>query len=286
MKKSFALVAVLAAAISVNAWEYENPGFEWSVGTDITSAYLWRGIKLGGLALQPDVTVGYGGLNLDVWANISPADYTFKELAPELDLTLSYTIAGLTLGVTHQYYFDHSKFFDYRMPVLADYEAGNYGAGYAGNQTEVFAKFELGEIVESVPLNFMWATYVGGDDWIELYEDPADEEKLTGLKRAYSSYIEISYDAELPLGFTLTPTVGMTPWTSMYNYYEGNFSVNNISLKLNWEHEFGDHFTLDVYALGMLNTAGVNKENLIPEIKNSYCNQRLNGAIGIGLWFN
>ena len=285
MKKILTFLVAVTAAMSVSAWEYENPGFEWSVGADITSAYLWRGIKLGGLAFQPDVTVGYGGLNLDVWANISPEDYTFSALAPELDLTLSYTIAGLTLGVTHQYYFDGSRFFDYKMPTLAAYDAEEYGKNYAGNQTEVFAKFELGEIVESVPLTFLWSTYVGGDDWCPLYENPADEEELTGLKKAYSSYFEITYDAELPLGFTLSPTVGMTPWASMYNYYEGGFSVNNISLKLNWELEVTDFFTLDVYAIGMLNTAGVNKHNLIPEIANSYCNQRLNGAIGLGLWF-
>lgn len=286
MKKVLVLlVAVMATIGSVRAWEYENPGFEWSVGADVTSAYIWRGMKYGGLAFQPDVTIGYGGLNLDAWANISPTDYTFKELMPELDITLSYTIAGLTVGVTHQYYFDGSKYFDYRKPVLADYEAENYGKGYAGNQTEVFAKFELGEIVEKVPLTFFWSTFVGGDDWIELYEDDTDPDKLTGLKQAYSSYFEIAYDAELPLGFTLTPTVGMTPWKSLYNFYEGNFSVNNISLKLNWEHEFGDHFVLDVYALGSLNTAGLNKSNVFPGIANSYNNQRLNGAIGIGLWF-
>ena len=275
----FALVAVMPARA------YEFPGFEWEVGADITSAYLWRGIKLGGLAFQPDVSIGYGGLKLEGWANISPVDNTFKELAPELDLTLSYTIAGFTIGVNHQYYFDGSRFIDYRTPVLADYEAENYGKNYAGNETEVFAQFALGDVVEKVPLTVMWSTYVGGDDWIPLYEDATDPEKLTGLKRAYSSYLEFTYDAELPLGFTLSPTIGMTPWKSMYNYYEGNFSVNNISLKLNWELEVGDHFALDVYAIGMLNTAGINKNNIIPAISNSYNNQRLNGAIGVGLWF-
>ena len=125
----------------------------------------------------------------------------------------------------------------------------------------------------------MWSTYVSGDDWKEIYND-ADE--LTGLKRAYSSYLEVSYDAELPLGFTLTPTVGMTPWASMYNDYEDTFSVNNISLKLNWCWEVGDHFELDLYAIGMLNTAGITKENIIPSLSGN--DQRLNGAIGVGLW--
>lgn len=280
MKKIYTLVAALM--VTIGTWAYEFPGFEWTVGADVTTTYLWRGLNLGGLALQPDVMIGYGGLKLEGWANISPKDYTFKEFNPELDVTLSYSIYGLTVGATHYYYFDGTRYFDYRTPSLADYQAGNY----ATNQTEVFAKFELGELVEKVPLNILWATTVGGDDWMELYEDDSDPDKLTGIKRAYSSYLEVSFDANLPLGFTLTPAVGMTPWSGQYTFYEDRgFSVNNVSLKLNWELELGDHFALDVYAMGMLNTCGIDKTNIVPEVKNSYYNQRLNGCIGLGFWF-
>ena len=221
------------------------------------------------------MTIGYGGLNLDVWANISPLDNTFQEFAPEIDFTLSYTIAGLTIGATHYYYCDGTKFFDCKAPTLDAYN----NEEYASNQTEVFAKFAFGDLFEKIPLTIMWSTYVSGDDWKEIYND-ADE--LTGLERAYSSYLEVSYDAELPLGFTLTPTVGMTPWASVYNNYEDQFSVNNISLKLNWCLEVGDHFELDLYAIGMLNTAGITKENIIPSLSGN--EQRLNGAIGVGIW--
>jgi len=279
MKKIFTLV--LAVMATVSSWAYEFPGFEWNVGADVTSAYLWRGLNLGGLAIQPDVMIGYGGLRIEGWANISPKDYTFKEINPELDLSLSYSIAGFTVGATHYYYFDKTKFFDYSTPTLADYQAGTY----ATNQTEVFGKFALGDLVEKLPLTVTWSTFVGGDDWKELYEDAADPDKMTGIKRAYSSYLEVTFDLNLPLNFTLTPTVGMTPWASMYNFYRDEFSVNNVSLKLNWELELGNHFALDVYAMGMINTVGIDKTNLIPEIKDSYYNQRLNGCIGAGIWF-
>lgn len=270
MKRFYSVLIAVVLTCSAGAWEF--PGFEWSVGADITSSYLWRGVNLGGLAFQPDVTIGYGGLEIDAWANLSPVDYTFKEFAPELDLTLSYSIVGLKVGVTHLYYFDGTKFFDYSKPTTAEYNNGDY----AGNQTGVFAEFNLADLNEDIPLHIGWYTYVGGADW---YVNDNNE-----VKRAYSTYIDLSYEFALPLNFTLTPTIGMTPWRSYYNNYENKFSVNNISLKANWELEVGDHFALDVYGMVMLNTAGINKTNVWPSPSNSYENQRLNLALGIGLW--
>ncbi len=290
MKKRI-LVVFTAITLALPSFAWEFPGFEWNVGADVTSSYLWRGLNFGGLALQPDLMVGYGGLQLETWANLSPADWTFKPLpdyesafVPELDLTLSYRIFGFKVGLTHMYYFDGSKFLDVRkVPSLEDYNNGNYG----GHQTEVFAEFNLDEIVEELPLHIGWYTFILGDDYIEIYDD---DDNLTGIKRAYSSYFDVSYQFGLPLGFSITPTVGMTPWKGMYNYYEENFSVNNVSLKLNWEHEFTDHFAIDVYAQGMVNTAGINKDNVWPKLSQSYSmdyekSRRLHFAVGVGIWF-
>lgn len=273
-KRILTIVAAIMLAGGVSAWEF--PGFEWTVGADVTSSYLWRGLNLGGLALQPDVMVGYGGLQVEAWANISPVDYTFKELAPELDLMLSYSIFGFKVGINHQYYFDGTKFFDFKIPSLEAYEAGDYGT----NQTEVFAEFNLGDVLENVPLHVGWYTYISGNDYFV--------ENNTTVKRAYSSYLDLSFEVALPHGLSITPTVGMTPWKSMYNFYTNGFSVNNASLKFNWEYEAGDHFALDVYAIGMVNTTGITKDNVWKGFKNTYSDgwdsARLNFAIGLGLW--
>lgn len=279
-KKIFALVVAVLTTVSSYAWKYENPGFEWSAGCDFTTSYLWRGMRYGGMAFQPDASVGYGGLSVEAWANIGAIDNSFKTFNPELDITLQYNIAGLTLGYTHYYYFDGTKFFGFKKPSLENYLDENYPSC----QGEVFAKFEFGEFFEKFPLTVMWSTFVAGDDYREVY-DAVETDSVIGIKRAFSSYLEVSYKAELPLGFSLTPTVGMTPWESFYNHYEHKFSVNNISLRLDWELNVKDIFTIDVYGIAMLNTAGINKDNVWPSVKNSYDNQRLNLAAGVGIWF-
>jgi len=292
MKKIFTMVVAMMAAVSV--WAYDFPGFQWSAGCEFTNAYLWRGMRCGGMSFQPDVTVGYGGLNLEGWANIGSVDNSFHAINPELDLSLSYTFSALTVGVTHYHYFNGSKYFDYRNAIPEFTENGFVRLDEEGepvwerrttNQIEVFAKFELAELVEKIPLSVTWSTFVGGDDWRPLYRDEQNPDSITGFKRAFSSYLEFSYEAELPLGFTLIPTVGCTPWASSYNNYENKFSVNNISLKLNWELNVKDVMTLDVYGIAMLNTAGLNKHNFWPSAADSQYNQRFNLAAGVGIWF-
>ena len=280
MKKIFTLVVALVTTISSFAWEYENPGFEWSAGCEFTTAYLWRGMRCGGMAFQPDASIGYGGLSIEAWANIGAIDNSFKEFDPELDITLQYKIAGISVGYTHYYYFDKTKYFGYKKPSLDAYLEGNYPTC----QGEVFAKFEFGEFYEKFPLTVMWSTFVAGDDYKEEY-DAVVTDSVVGIKRAYSSYLEVSYKVGLPFDFSITPTVGMTPWSSFYNFYEHKFSVNNVSLRLDWELNVKDVFTINVYGIAMLNTAGINKDNVWPSVKNSYNNQRLNLAAGIGIWF-
>ncbi len=259
MKKYLIAIMLFMGVVPAGAWE--NPGFEWEVGAELNSAYLYRGFNYGGLCLQPEAMVGYGGLKLTAWGNIGATDYGFNSITPELDLTLSYSIFGLSVGVTQLYYFGGTKFFDFK------------GEEEGGPQTEVFATFELGELLEDFPLSVGWYTYVAGDDFI-------DDERT---KRAYSSYCEVSYEAELPHGFYITPTVGFTPWQSCYNYYIGNFNFNNISARVGWALEIGKHLSLDVYAEGMLNTTGINRENVITSLDERY-EQRMNGRIGVGIW--
>ena len=261
------LIVMAVALTSVSALRaYEFPGFEYTVGADLTTAYLWRGMNYGGLAFQPAANIGYAGLNLEMWWNLSPEDYTFKTFAPEVDLSLSYSIVGLTVGAYHYHYFDGSPYFSFGKET--------------GNQTEVFAEFNLADVAEDFPFHVGWYTMVGGDDTYEQINGTD-----TTLTRAFSTYIDVSYEFGLPLGFSLTPTVGMSPWKSMYNYYEDGFSVNNIQLRADWKLELFKHAEIDVYAQVALNTAGITKDNIITGLDNTYSadkfSQRLNAGVGV-----
>ncbi len=115
MKKIFSLIVLMALVPSINALAetsaettdsttVEKPkrkcSIEAGVGFDVVSSYLWRGSQLDKAAIQPDAYISWKGLTFDVWGSAGFAD----GLAfPEIDLSLSYTIKGFSIGVTDYY---------------------------------------------------------------------------------------------------------------------------------------------------------------------------------------
>ena len=70
--------------------------FWWSAGANVASNYLWRGYDqsyYGNVfdpAIQPSVTLGYGGFYVDLWYNFSALS-TYQEL----DMTLGFDYENL-----------------------------------------------------------------------------------------------------------------------------------------------------------------------------------------------
>lgn len=287
MKKTF-LSLFLALGMSLGAWA-SNTEFAYEVGAEVVSSYLWRGQYNGGLSIQPEALVGFDSkhvsFRIGAWATIGASDWGFRKkgtatddynpntyFVPEVDVMGSLTLFGLTVGFTHYYYCDGTNFFNF----------GKINDIGGTSQTEVQIGYSLEDLME-VPLYINWYTMVSGDDGYLI--DPEDED--AGYKRAYSSYIELGYDQELPLGFNLGIQVGMTPWKSLYTNYEGKFAVNNVSLRLEKVFQIGDFCELSLYGMGSVNTYKIDKDNVF--IKGSgddkLCQQRLNGCIGVGIWF-
>lgn len=284
MKKTFTVLAVLVAMmISPAASAVE---FAYDAGAELVSAYLWRGQYNGGLSLQPDLEIGYDGdlssLRVGVWGSVGLSDWAFIKgkpsadgskpytyFIPELDVLINFNIAGLVLGATHYYYFGGSPFLNWGK---FDPIQGSEGT----SQTEVSIGYDFRNKCE-VPLTFMWNTMVAGDDLVEQ-EDGT-------LKRAFSSYMEVKYDQPLPFDLTLSLSVGMSPWKSDL-YGNEKFAVTNISARLEQSWEF-DACELTIFGQGSLNTNGIDKNNVFVWAAgdDKLYIQRLNGTIGLGIWF-
>jgi len=277
---NFACVGAYAQE-ETNSAEYTTPkskwmdpqpkhvGLMWNAGADIVSNYVWRGLYVGGLGVQADFMVGYGGLFLDMWWNVGATDWTFKTpykplgcaLNPEVDMTIGFSRWGLTVMFMHMYYFDkyvgtnrygeperqigdNSRYFDF----------GNHGPGEGGITQEWRIKYKVSS---KLPLSFLWCTRTWGRDG--YYQKDENGEYVSDangdmiLKRAYSSYFEINYDWKLPYEFTLSTAVGLTPWKSMYTGFQGDFAVNNVSVKLTRSWDLGKHLYMTGFANMMMN---------------------------------
>ena len=277
-----ALTLFCVSAIPCNVYAEDNDGrgISLEVGADLVSSYLWRGYNLGGLSIQPSVTFDWRGLYLSGWANVGADSWTFQELNPELDITIGYENYGFALDLTHLYYFGGSKYFK---------GLGDANNAFSYNTMELHAGIVLGEWVEKVPLSLDWYTTVLG------YDPVLDDNGIIivnangNAKRAYSTYIELGYDIELPLDIVLSLKLGFTPWKGMYSDYAevwksgSTVGINNLQLRAEREFEFR-HIYLNVWGQAMFNCYGANKNNIINTVGEADT-QKLNACIGCGIYF-
>jgi len=295
MKKIFTVFAAIMMAMTVMA-EGDNgkAKFKYEAGAEVVSSYIWRGLYNGGLSFQPSASVGFVSnsdkvkFNLGVWGSIGASDWKFRKgfapledgterntyFVPEFDISAEMQIYGLVLGATHYYYFGGTSFFSSRN------EEG-------GSQTEVMVGLRFGDFCKASGLYFNWYTMVSGNDKYDKYKI-RNHEMDTISHRAWSTYIELGYEAEFEHDITLNICVGMTPWRSLYTDYRGTIAVNNISLRFGKTWNVADVVDIELFALGSMNTYGINKHNCFQwkageEKVGSY--QRLNGTIGLGFWF-
>ena len=206
-------------------------GFTYDAWAQLQSNYIWRGLYVGGLSLQGAANVGYGGLYLDMWWNIGTDDYAFRHFQPEVDLTLGFSRWGLDLSAMYVYNFNR-PFFDFN----------NYAPGQAGNGLEVRARYTVSS---KLPLSILWATRVSAKDG--YLDDKGD------LQRAWSSYLELSYNHTFPSGVNLYGAIGMTPWRSMYTGYKGGATVCNIDLRCSRMWQVSEHCGLKLIGQLMIN---------------------------------
>lgn len=185
---------------------------EASVGADLVSGYIWRGQDLGGVSLQPSLSIAYKGFSLGAWGSVGLE----KSDTKELDLTLGYATGGFSVSVT-DYWFDGGPGYFH------------YGAHNTSHVFELQAGYDFG------PLAVNWYTNFGGADGVNK-----DGE------RAYSSYISLAAPFTLG-GLDWTAELGATPWANTF-YGANGFAVCDISLGASKEIKITDTFSLPLFA--------------------------------------
>jgi hypothetical protein len=163
------LVSLLMIPTVTNAQEEESSS-PFSVGADIYSNYIFRGVKYGsGPSFQPAVEASFGGLTLGAWGAFDASGFA------ESDLYISYSFDfGLSLGVTDYYYpgLDYTDVSDttgsHAFEINLGYELGGFsiGANYILNEAGGAASaggdmyFELGYAFKN------FSVFAGaGDGW-------------------------------------------------------------------------------------------------------------------------
>lgn len=187
---------------------------EFHLGADFVTNYIWRGLKLGAVSLQPEMSLSWKGLSLAAWGSVGLSN---KDDAREIDLTLSYETGGLTFGVVDYWNDSYDNRYFY-------YKKDNTGHTFEG-----FVEYDFGPVCAS------WQTMFAGNDWRE-----------SDGKYEYSSYLEVS----APFTFATCDwdaAVGVVPWKSEY-YETSRFSVTNISLRATKAVPITKKFELPLFA--------------------------------------
>ena len=182
-----------------------------SLGVDLVNQYIWRGLYLGGVGVQPTLEVGYRGLSLSAWGNIGISK---PEENKEIDLTLSYEFKGFSISVT-DYWLSEGNFFNWKSNSTPHVFGASVG-------------YDFGVLAAE------WFTNFAGNDGV----------KANG-SRAYSSYFMLSAPFTLG-GLDWTGSFGFTPWETTY-YETRGFAVTEIGLKAAKEFTIKNRFRIPIF---------------------------------------
>lgn len=216
-KKTLMVVAALLSASAMSAQD----DVETSVGADLVSGYVWRGQDLGGVSIQPSVGVSYKGFSLSAWGSVGFS----QDDAKEVDLILSYSNGGFSVGVTDYWFTGGPGYF-------------HYSSDNTMHTFEASVGYDFG------PLAMNWFTNFAG---AVGYNEEG--------KKAYASYFSISAPFRLG-GLDWSAEVGATPWAN--DYYNGGatgFQVSSVSLSASKDIKITDSFSFPLWAQIVWNPA-------------------------------
>lgn len=208
-------IVILAMGMVMSMTTLAQDNIETTISADFVNEYIWRGLKLGDISVQPKLGVGYKGLSLTAWGNYGLSNVDDSK---EFDLTLDYTIKGFSIGIT-DYWFSKGQDPDSRYFKYDAHGTNHVFEAYAGYDFS-FASVK-------------WFTNFAGNDY-----------NMNG-KRDYSSYAEVNVPFRLA-AVDWTGSAGVVPFKSRM-YRTNGFAVTYLSLRANKEIRITDTFTVPIF---------------------------------------
>ncbi|MEE1419608.1 TorF family putative porin [Alistipes ihumii] len=202
MKKVLLLLPAVSVMELTSGVIHAQPQTDISIGGDLVSTYVWRGVYQSGFSLQPEIGLSVGGFTVGVWGSTDLDNFK------EVDLSVGYSVRGFSVGVT-DYWWGGQRLGDGRFAPYFKYGDTHYFEGTLA--------YEFGE---KFPLGISWSTMFAGAD------------KKENGDRAWSSYVELAYPFSVG-SVELTAAAGAAPWAApawLPGGYDG-FQISNVSLK-------------------------------------------------------
>lgn len=181
MKKVLLLLPAVSVMELTSGVIHAQPQTEISIGGDLVSTYVWRGVYQSGFSLQPEIGLSVGGFTVGVWGSTDLDNFK------EVDLSVGYSVRGFSVGVT-DYWWGGQRLGDGRFAPYFKYGDTHYFEGTLA--------YEFGE---KFPLGISWSTMFAGAD------------KKENGDRAWSSYVELAYPFSVG-SVELTAAAGAAPW--------------------------------------------------------------------------
>lgn len=232
----------------------------WDINLDIASRYIWRGQSWGG---NYPVVQLYGNYNVSdkfsvgFWTthNFKKEYYDANGASKgyqELDLVLNYAITDYLTVSLQDYYWPST---DKQEGVSNKF----FNFGNDSSQTlDLQLLFDFSE--KGVPIWVTLSTFIAGNDF--RY---ANDDDIKG-KQNFTTYMEVGYSFEVPLGISLSPVVGAVLNNKAGYYTFGDYdkpSFVNLGCKASKDIKLSESVTMPIW-LNYTYNAASNKANLEP----------------------
>mgnify|MGYP000874347871 FL=1 len=205
----------------------EEAAYTFSVGVDLYSRFLWRGVAFGEQwTLQPTASFEAYGVSVELWASAAPNQASLVDYV------------GITLGYAYE-----ATFGTFAL-TLADWI---FSQRYAPD----------GTLEVTAPYLFDFDGNGNGSHWLDLtisYTGPSHIPLTLELgvliynDPDHSLYAGVRYDADVGAGFTLSPELGVVFGRSARWYFTDSDPVNltNCTLTLTRTTDLGHGPTLPI----------------------------------------